>query len=296
MEPDTVAETADAFLIAHIHGMSVDYIQQAQAAAEAEQHKLMSAGPLAEEMNRNQLLRSIMQTHSTLQRLYHKAVQNVLQRHPQYICSVVGTVYALCCQLLGRPYDKQPGDYVTRAELDGLQAAIMQLPADQVDENLLGYMQSLKLTAVDGWATVGIEVFVVRDLLATLSVSFVDIDSNAKFAGAALGIPGMLTDAAAFALGKMQDATAAMGKQPLQDALLLLCQSAATPNPQAPKSIIHLLAMVGGDGWVCTAPVIAASLYAEQPYSQSVAHRTDKHLGRPILLATAQIWIVPVSR
>lgn len=70
-------------------------VLNAQAAAEAAQQELLATGPLADAAaTGNKLVHNILSTYSTVQRLYHKAVLPVLERHPQYIDSPAGKIYS----------------------------------------------------------------------------------------------------------------------------------------------------------------------------------------------------------
>lgn len=66
-------------------------VLDAQAAAEAAQRELLATGPLAEAPAKgNELIPSILSTHNTVQRLYHKALLPFLTQHPHYIDSPAG--------------------------------------------------------------------------------------------------------------------------------------------------------------------------------------------------------------
>lgn len=68
----------------------ISQIFAAQAAAEAAQQELMTSGRLAEVAAENELLSNILNTYTTLQRLYHKALRPFLDLHPQYAGSPAG--------------------------------------------------------------------------------------------------------------------------------------------------------------------------------------------------------------
>lgn len=65
-------------------------ILSAQEQAEAAQKALMSAGELGEAAAGNELLRSMLETWSTVQRLYHKALKPFLEQHAEYAGSPAG--------------------------------------------------------------------------------------------------------------------------------------------------------------------------------------------------------------
>lgn len=66
-------------------------VRTAQAAAEAAQQQLFAAdGHLGPAAQSNETLRSILETYSTVQRLYHKAMAAVVERHEQWADSPAG--------------------------------------------------------------------------------------------------------------------------------------------------------------------------------------------------------------
>lgn len=69
---------------------TVAQILAGQAQAEAAQQELMSNGQLAEAAADNPLLMNILQTYSTVQQLYHKALKPYLEQHWQYAGSAAG--------------------------------------------------------------------------------------------------------------------------------------------------------------------------------------------------------------
>lgn len=223
-------ETSEAvYTINGSPDQSIEAIRRAQATAEAEQQQLMTTGPLADAMKSNQLLNRVIQHHLRLQCLYHKGVQRILQRIPQHVGDAAGTVYALSCVLLGRPIDKQPGETITKAELNRLAAETMLLPADEVDEDVLQYMHVLKLLMLGQFPALGTEVFVIRDLLTILAGSDEDLAQKAQMFGEALGLPDIVSKGTGFALEQLQSAAASRARQPLQQALLLACRPASSP-------------------------------------------------------------------
>lgn len=201
---------------------SVEAIRRAQAAAEAEQQRLMTTGPVADAMKDNQLLNRMMQHHATLQRLYHKGVQRILQRIPHYVGNVPGTIYALCHELLSRPVDKKPGDSITTRELDNLEAEVMLLPADTEEEDLLKYTLIIKELLLGEHGT---EVFVVQDFFtAELESHYTCLHASqvAKQISKLMG----LNATQAFALASH------VPRETLRKSLLMACQPADSP-PQA---------------------------------------------------------------
>lgn len=80
----------------------VSKIFAAQAAAEAAHRELMSSGRLAEAAADNELLMNILETYSTVQRLYHQALQPFLEAHATYAGSAAGKVSP--AQLAGSLY------------------------------------------------------------------------------------------------------------------------------------------------------------------------------------------------
>lgn len=78
-------------------------VLDAQTAAEAAQQELLATGPLAEAAAAgNELVADILSAYSSIQYLYHKAIQALLLRHPHYTDSCAGACYLVhICAVLG---------------------------------------------------------------------------------------------------------------------------------------------------------------------------------------------------
>jgi len=109
------------------------------SAAEAAQGKLASKGPIAEEMNRNKLLRSMVESFSSLQKLYHTAALRSVQGCGLLAASPAGLSYALLCAVPGTAAlsRNNQGMTLTEQELCLLEDAAKKLAVTAADQQLL---------------------------------------------------------------------------------------------------------------------------------------------------------------
>lgn len=212
-----------------------DVLSEAMQAAEAAQQQLMTSGTLAEAVRQNSMLRSIMQTHSTLQRLFHKAVLPVVQQYGQLAGSPAGLAYAMLLDLLGRQPTKQPGDTLSSEELNSLRSEVAKVQgiADKP-------IAKLALAVCDEVGRTNdlfniTEMFVLHDLLETMQFGSKDMADTSS--GSVFGITGAMSHFASFVFNKLvAENVLVKYKASLAELLLQACQPADSPPDLVPSA------------------------------------------------------------
>jgi hypothetical protein len=222
-------------------------VAKAMQEAEAAQQALLSSGPLAEAAQNNQLLRSMLETYSSVQRLYHKAMLQQLQRHEQLAGSPAGLAYALFCEVLGQQIAKQPGDTIQRVELLALQAKVEQLPQSQSKRPLAQLACGLtQAIAAPGVALMLLfttsDVCVMPDLLLCLSSGWGKPNFFREPGGTGSSM-SLLAKAGGAVLNAVNDAVDADRMRQTQQLLLQACSRSATPHAWGDA----------GAAWLCSA-------------------------------------------
>jgi hypothetical protein len=201
-------------------------IAGAMQAAEAAQSALLSRGPLADEAQSNQLLRSILQTYGTVQRSYHKAMLPLIQRHGSLGTSPAGLAYSLYCEVLGRQPDKQPGDNITNFELQLQQKQVKQLPAAAANQPLAQLATAL-FDSLELGNRAAREVFVMPQVTLFLGLGWVS--ASGEKLGDDLNLSGPLRGIASMLVNNIASEAQSAGAYVGQGLLLEACQAHSQP-------------------------------------------------------------------
>lgn len=228
------------FITSYPSQNAAEAIAQAAAAAQAAQQMLFSKGPLAQELQRdNKLLRRQLETYSTVQRLFHKAMLPLAQRHCTLGTSGAGFAYSLLCEVIGNQPTKQPGDDITAEELQDLDQQVQQqLSADAANQPLAELASAMQRAVIRmGSMTEAIVIGVMPDLLSMLSLGWMTPFTTAEAVAIMedQGMQGLLKGVVGFALSSIASTTKARVDQHVGRALVGSCQPQSTPPGPVPK-------------------------------------------------------------
>jgi hypothetical protein len=207
-------------------------VAEAMGAAEAAQQALLDSGPLAEEAQQNQLLQSILQTYSTLQRLYHKAMLQQLQQHEQLARTPAGLAYSLLCQVLGQQPQKQPGDSVSSRELLQLVGQVQGLPplkANQPEPLLAEALVALLLKLPSLMRLTAIDCFVLPDVISVIAGCWGELVADPLDDVGISGLDGLSGAALSTIAAYMAREECAPAKPGMAQALLNICRPQGSP-------------------------------------------------------------------
>lgn len=219
---------------------TIQRIEQAQAAAEAEQAKLMTAGPLADEISKgNKLLQDIMSSYNTLQRLYHKACLAVVERHSPLATSNVDLAYSIYCELLSKKPSKRPGDSISSAELEQLSQQVNSSAGHVQDQHMAQFAHYLVLWSEPKAIR---DICVMPEATKLLMAGFTNADS--AITGFSKGLADTFLAEGHFARGMFENITSATVGGALQyflketepkliQLMIAMCQPGSSPPDPA---------------------------------------------------------------